>query len=167
MSDVEVSLVSGGLSVRDARGSDAGVIAGFNAALAWETESKRLDAAILARGVAAALAEPDRLRYWVAELGGEVVGMAAVTREWSDWRCGWLWWLQSVYVAPEARRSGVFRALHEHIRGLARAGEEVIGLRLYVEVENARARATYAKLGLKDAGYSVYEEIWGIPGCGG
>ena len=118
--------------VRDALPGDRPTIVDFNTRLARETEGKDLDPAVLDRGVSAALAEPDRrLRYWVAELepGGPVVGQAAISREWSDWRDGWLWWFQSVYVHPEARGKGVFRTLHGHVRSLALSSAEVIGLR--------------------------------------
>jgi GNAT superfamily N-acetyltransferase len=152
--------------VRDAQPRDHAVIVDFNARLAAESEGKQLDPALLARGVARALAEPDRLRYWVAEArdvtGGarSVVGQAAVTREWSDWRNGWIWWFQSVYVHPDYRRRGVFRALHEQIRSAARAAGDVIGLRLYVENDNIKAQRTYEALGLEPGGYQVLEEFW-------
>jgi GNAT superfamily N-acetyltransferase len=149
-----------GLHIRDAVAGDRDVIAFYNAALALETESKVLDPDVLARGVAAALADPDRLRYWVAEADGEVVGQTAITREWSDWRNGWLWWLQSVYVHPEYRKRGVFRALHAHVRAAALADPEVIGLRLYVEEKNVRAQDTYLGLGMVRGGYHVHEELW-------
>jgi GNAT superfamily N-acetyltransferase len=116
--------------------------------------------------VGAALADPDRrLRYWVAELeaGGPVVGQAAISREWSDWRAGWFWWLQSVYVLPEARGKGVFRTLYGHVRALALTSADVIGLRLYVEDANERAQEVYQALGMRPGGYQVYEELW-IPG---
>jgi GNAT superfamily N-acetyltransferase len=148
--------------VRDARSGDLDVIVGFNERLASESEGKVLDRAVLERGVRAALADPDRLRYWVAErVGtGEVVGQAAVTREWSDWRNGWLWWFQSVYVQPDARRQGVFRALFARIRTTAREAGDVVGLRLYVEDANRPAQATYGSVGMTPGGYHVYEEIW-------
>src|SRR5262245_5375493 len=108
--------------VRDARPADLDTIVAFNDALARDTEGKILDPRVLTVGVRAALADPDRLRYWVAEArgSGKVVGQAAVTREWSDWRNGWLWWFQSVYVLPDTRGRGVFRSLHGHIRATAR-----------------------------------------------
>lgn len=151
--------------IRAARPEDRDTIVAFNCALARETESKTLDRAVLARGVAAALAEPDRLRYWVAEAAedGRIVGQAAITREWSDWRDGWLWWLQSVYVDGPARGRGVFAALFRHIRAEARSRPDVIGLRLYVEQENDAAQAIYRALGMEPGGYHVYEDIWGIP----
>ena len=147
-------------SVRDARLVDREAIVAFNLALARETEATELDASVLALGVERALVASDRLRYWVAERDGRVVGQAAISREWSDWRCGWIWWFQSVYVVPEARGSGVFRSLHSHIRAVARASGEVVGLRLYVEQENHRAQATYRALGMESGGYLVYEEFW-------
>ncbi len=146
--------------IRDARPADLHAIVDANARLAEETESKQLDPTVLRDGVARALAEPERLRYWVAEGGGRIVGQAAVTREWSDWRNAWVWWLQSVYVHADHRGRGVFKALYRHIRTEALAAGDVIGLRLYVEDENHRAREVYLGLGMKAAGYAVMEELW-------
>jgi GNAT superfamily N-acetyltransferase len=148
--------------VRAARPDDLSVIVAFNAALALETESKVLDPRVLALGVRAALADAERLRYWVAEEAdtGRTIGQAAVTREWSDWRNGWLWWFQSVYVLPAARRRGVFRALFGHVRETARTAGDVVGLRLYVEHENTRAQQTYQALSMTPGGYHVLEDIW-------
>jgi GNAT superfamily N-acetyltransferase len=148
--------------VRPAVAADRAVIVEFNRLLALETESKVLDPAVLDAGVAVALDDPDRLRYWVAELDGDPqpIGQAAVSREWSDWRMGWIWWIQSVYVAAPFRGRGVFRALYHHIRAEARSLQDVIGLRLYVEDSNAPAHRTYRALGMKPGGYSVYEDFW-------
>jgi GNAT superfamily N-acetyltransferase len=150
--------------VRQARAGDHATIVDFNARLAAETEGKRLEPSVLARGVTQALADPDRLRYWVAEYRDsphtKVVGQAAITREWSDWRNGWLWWFQSVYVHPDHRGRGVFRALYQQIRSEALADADVIGLRLYVENANAPAQSTYQALGMKPGGYQVYEDLW-------
>jgi GNAT superfamily N-acetyltransferase len=146
--------------VRDARPSDRAVIVDFNARLALESENKTLDRSVLERGVELALANPDRLRYWVAESADTVVGQTAMNREWSDWRNGWLWWLQSVYVHPDFRGRGVFRALYSHIRAAALAEEDVIGIRLYVENENASAQQTYRSIGMIEGGYHVFEELW-------
>ena len=154
--------MSADVVVRDARPDDLDVIVDFNKRLASETEDIILDRATLERGVRLALADPDRLRYWVAVLNGteEVVGQAAITREWSDWRNGWLWWFQSVYVRPDARGRGVFRALFRQIHADGRDAVNVVGLRLYVEKDNAAAQETYRSLGMKDGHYHVYEEIW-------
>jgi GNAT superfamily N-acetyltransferase len=148
--------------IRAARPSDQPTIAEFNRRLALETEGKVLNSAILERGVAHALTDPDRLRYWVAAdpNGDRIAGQAGITREWTDWRNGWLWWLQSVYVAEPYRGRGIFRALFDHIRSEARSLPDVIGLRLYVEDSNRPAHHTYQALGMKPGGYSVYEDLW-------
>jgi ribosomal protein S18 acetylase RimI-like enzyme len=145
------------VTIRRAEPRDAAIVAEFNRLLAWETEHKRLDPETLARGVARILADPARGFYLVAEIGGEVVGQLMATFEWSDWRDGWFWWVQSVYVRDGQRRNGVFRALYGDLVKRARDSGDVIGLRLYVEKDNARAQATYEQLGLKEAGYLVHE----------
>ena len=148
------------LLIRDAWLNDLAKIVEFNRRLADETESKELDLDVLSRGVLRALTDPDRLRYWVADQSGEVVGQCGITREWSDWRCGWIWWFQSVYVVETSRGQGVFRALYRHVHAAARAEPDVIGLRLYVEEENSRAQSTYRAMGMEAGGYHVYEELW-------
>ncbi len=148
--------------VRDALPSDLDQIVAFNARLAFETESRTLDPPTLAAGVFSALSDPARLRYWVAHLpdSTEIVGQAAITREWSDWRNGWIWWLQSVYVTSDARGQGVFRSLYVHIRSEASRSSDVVGLRLYVENHNQRAMDVYRSLGMTDGGYQVLEDFW-------
>lgn len=148
--------------VRDARPDDLETVVMFNIALASESESKQLDRETLTQGVRTALAEPDRLHYWVAEAveTGRVIGQAAVSREWSDWRNGWIWWLQSVYVQTESRRQGVFRSLYAHVRDSARNAGDVVGLRLYVDDANRRAQRTYAAMGMAPGGYHVFETMF-------
>jgi GNAT superfamily N-acetyltransferase len=154
------------LRIRDAQPGDLAAICEFNIRLAAETESTALDRSLLERGVARALAHPEGLRYWVAEARADglpqagLIGQAAVSREWSDWRNGWIWWFQSVYVHPDHRRQGVFRALHQAIKAGAFAAGDVIGLRLYVEHANFAAQHTYEALGLRPGGYHVYEDLW-------
>jgi GNAT superfamily N-acetyltransferase len=142
--------------VRAATRADQAHIAAWNAAMAWETESRRLDPETLERGVLAIFDEPRRGFYLVAEHEGTPVGCLMVTYEWSDWRCGDFWWIQSVYVVESARRLGVFRALYEEVARRAQAARAV-GLRLYVETENERAQATYAGLGMERCHYFMYE----------
>lgn len=144
-------------SVRPARPADLETIAGFNVAMALEAEHKRLDRDTVRRGVAAALEDPAKGRYFIAERDGRIVGQLMITYEWSDWRNGMFWWIQSVYVHPEARRSGVFKALFRHLEAQARSEAGVCGLRLYVEDGNTRAQDTYRRCGMTDGGYRVME----------
>lgn len=148
------------LQIRPAELSDWPIIADFNTRLADETEGKRLDPDTIAEGVRRLLSHPQRGRYFVATIGGRVIGQIMHTSEWSDWRNGEIWWLQSVYVLAEYRERGVFRALFAHLQDLAHASPDVIGLRLYVEEHNARAQAAYVTLGLERAGYTVMERIF-------
>jgi ribosomal protein S18 acetylase RimI-like enzyme len=111
---------------------------------------------VLAAGVRAVLDDPARGVYFVAERAGEVVGQTMITTEWSDWRNGWLWWIQSVYVCADARRQGVFRALYEHVQEMARNDPTVIGLRLYVEENNRAAQETYRRMGMEPMGFLVF-----------
>ena len=144
------------IHIRPATRADAANIAAWNTAMAWETERKALDAATIARGVDAVFDEPRRGFYLVAERRGEPVGCLLITYEWSDWRAGDFWWIQSVYVVESARREGVFRALYEDARQRAsQAG--AVGLRLYVETENESAQRTYAGLGMERCHYFMYE----------
>lgn len=144
-------------TVRQAIAADAPVIVEFNCRLAAESENKTLDPAVVTAGVAAGMADPNKARYFVAEDDGAAVGMLMLTFEWSDWRNGWLWWIQSVYVRQEARRRGVFRALYDHVYRAAQADPTVIGLRLYMEENNHLAEQTYRGVGMTPAGYVVFQ----------
>lgn len=145
------------LTLRPGEWRDAEAIAGFNQAMAVETEGRALQPDRALAGAQRLLRDPALGFYLVAERAGEVVGCLMVTYEWSDWRNGHFWWIQSVYVAPHARRSGVFRALYRHVEEQVRRDPDVCGLRLYVEAANERAQATYAALGMERTHYLVYE----------
>lgn len=148
------------LTIRAAEPGDIPALVEFNLALAWETERKSLDPETVKAGVAALLAHPQRGFYTVAVQEGQLVGQVLVTFEWSDWRNGWFWWLQSVYVHPSARGRGVFRKLFQHLENQAQQLGDVVGLRLYVERDNHRAQAVYAALGMKPTTYGVMEKSW-------
>lgn len=148
------------LTIRAALESDAGHIAEFNSRLALETEEMYLAPEIVNPGVAAMLSDRSKGRYWIAEADGRVVGQIMVTYEWSDWRNGMIWWIQSVYVRGDYRRSGVFSALYRHVESLAQQDPQVCGIRLYVEGENARAQQTYESLGMNMTGYRVMETMF-------
>jgi len=145
-------------TVRPATLTDLETIIGFNAQLALETEGKQLDRATLQAGVAALLEDSEKGRYFIADTeSGEAAGQLMITYEWSDWRNGLFWWLQSVYVRPEFRKQGVFSGLFDHVAGMARSQPGVCGIRLYVENENAPAQATYGARGFERANYEVME----------
>ena len=143
--------------VRDATERDVEFLATFNLQMAEETERKRLDPDVLRSGVNAVLEDPHRGFYLLAEIDAEVAGCLMVTPEWSDWRNGEFWWIQSVFVVPQFRRGGVFRLLYSEVRKRAAASKQVCGLRLYVEKNNAAALATYERFGLIPTDYLVLE----------
>ena len=147
------------LFVRPATINDQETIVEFNQCLAHESEGKALDSATLRIGVQRILNDESKGRYFVAVCRNEIVGQIMFTREWSDWRNGDLLWLQSVYVRPQYRRRGVFRRLLQTIRNLADTRDDIVGIRLYVEKNNATARATYQQFGFREPGYLVMESL--------
>jgi GNAT superfamily N-acetyltransferase len=142
---------------RQALPSDALVIAEFQLAMALETENLQLDRPTCQRGVAAVFEIPAYGRYFVAEREGQVIGSLLITYEWSDWRNGMVWWIQSVYVVPAARGQGVFGGLYGYLRQLAMAEPQVRGLRLYADRRNTSAQAVYVRLGMDGDHYQVFE----------
>lgn len=151
--------------VRSATLDDVEAIARFNEAMAWETERRTLDPTTIRRGVAAVIQDARKGQYLVAIADstdggpGPVVGQCLQTWEWSDWRNGSFWWLQSVYVVPSHRRRGVFRLLLDELLKRAEADANVVGVRLYVECHNRAAQDVYRRLRFADAGYQVMERI--------
>lgn len=149
------------LRIRAATRDDWETIAEFNLKLAQETEPHSLDPQTVRAGVKALLADDRKGRYFVATVEGRIIGQLMHTWEFSDWRNGDVWWLQSVYVDAEFRRQGVFASLKRHLEELAEADPNVVGLRLYVERDNGHAQATYRKLGFESTGYLVMERMFG------
>ena len=145
------------IKIREAEKFDIPVIAKFNLALAKETEDIQLDSETLASGILNAL-NREECHYFLAELKGKVVGQTMITYEWSDWRNGIMWWIQSVFVSPEHRGKGVFRSLFYHVEQLAKKNPDVKALRLYVMQKNLPGKNTYEALGMTNSGYVVYEK---------
>ena len=144
------------MQIRPATPDDVAWIAAANRALARETEDLVLDAEIVTHAVSEVLRDPTRGSYLLAESEEHLIGQLLITREWSDWRNGWYWWIQSVYVAPAMRRRGVYRELHAHVLAESRAAG-ALALKLYVDHDNERARTTYRSLGMKLARYDIFE----------
>ena len=145
--------------VRPATVADHAFIVRGNLEMALETEDLSLDASVLSAGVQAMLDGKAPGAYWIAEVDGEPAGQLMITYEWSDWRNRIVWWIQSVYVVPGARRHGVFRALYAHVRAVAEA-EGAGGLRLYVDTRNVRAQEVYRSLGMNGDHYRVFEDMF-------
>ena len=146
--------------VRLAEDKDVQSLAQFNVALAWETEHKKLELSVVTRGVRGLLENPNHGFYTVAETAGEVAGCTMITYEWSDWRCGLFWWIQSVYVKPEFRRQKVFSRLYEFLRERASRESNVCGFRVYVEGANHSAQKTYSQMGMEQTTYKLYEKLF-------
>jgi GNAT superfamily N-acetyltransferase len=148
------------LAIRPARPEDTPTLVAFQLLMARETEGLALDPAVVTRGVRAVFEEPARGAYWVAERGSEApqtAGSLLTTREWSDWRAATVLWIQSVYVIPEERGRGVYRALHEHLRRVVQESPGLAGLRLYVDRRNTGAQRVYERLGMSAEHYLMYE----------
>lgn len=148
--------------LRPATRDDIAVIADFNAAMARETEDKTLDPLTVRAGISAVFDDPGRGFYRVAEIDDEVVACMLVTYEWSDWRNGMWWWLQSVYVRSDHRGRGVFSAMYGNLRAGATATPGVCGLRLYVEKGNTRAQRVYTRLGMRREPYVIFHDSFSI-----
>ena len=143
--------------IRRARMEDADMIAEHNIAMALETEGISLDPARAHRGVRRVIEDASKGFYVVMDSESRVVGQMLITFEWSDWRSGVFWWIQSVYVHPDYRRSSLFTRLYRHVERQAKETSDVCGLRLYVERGNTVAQSTYQSLGMTEAVYKVYE----------
>ena len=148
---------NGEFSVRRATLDDLETIVRLNAAMARETEAKTLDQDTLRAGVGRLLGDDLRGFYVLAESAGKIVGQLMVTFEWSDWRNAYFWWIQSVYVAPEFRRKGVYRLLESSVKSQAQQKGDVCGIRLYVDRDNLLAQRVYTNLGMNHARYDLFE----------
>ena len=145
--------------IRQALAQDAAELAEFNTSMARETEGIDLIPEVIRAGVETMIANPDRGFYLVVELDNGIQASLMITTEWSDWRNGMFWWIQSVYVRPEYRRQGLYRELYARVKELAEQSPDVCGFRLYVERENGKAQDTYRALGMRETAYRIFEEM--------
>ena len=148
------------LIIRYANKDDISTIVNFNSALAMETENKQLDSVTVHKGVKAVLKNQELGFYLIAESDGILIGQLMVTKEWSDWRNGEFWWIQSVYVHTDYRKNNVYRQLYNEVIKLAKESEAVSGIRLYVDRTNTKAQKVYSKLGMTESNYLLFEEDW-------
>ncbi|MEX2599573.1 MAG: GNAT family N-acetyltransferase [Dehalococcoidia bacterium] len=149
------------VSVRPAVPGDIFRIADFQVRMAAESEGVELDLGIVSDGVRAVFLDPFKGTYWVAEVDGNVVGVLLTTPEWSDWRNGYVLWLQSVYVEPQFRRHGVFSALYDQVRAEVEEADDLLGIRLYADQRNTPAHAAYEGVGMARDHYFMYEWMKG------
>lgn len=143
--------------VREGNSGDIPLIIGFQKAMALETEALHLEENILQKGVEAVFADANKGRYFVAALDGKVIASLMTTYEWSDWRNGWIWWIQSVYVIPSARGKGIYKRMYNFLQEKLKESPDVRGIRLYVDKSNRSANAVYEKLGMNGEHYSLFE----------
>ena len=137
--------------------TDASAIAAFQVEMARETEEIELDIMTVMAGVSAVFDDPAKGNYYVAQSDQKIVASLLITFEWSDWRNGTVWWIQSVYVSPEFRNQGVFRLLYEYVKDLVNGNEDLKGIRLYVDKSNGTAQKVYGHLGMDSQHYQLYE----------
>jgi len=148
---------SSAITIRKAEPAHAAHFVHFNTAMAWETEGLKLEEAKIRAGVDGLFAKPQFGFYVLAERDGGVAGGLMITYEWSDWRNQVFWWIQSVYVLPEHRGQGVYRALYDGVKRMAAADGECCAFRLYVEKTNAAAQEVYKRLGMEESHYAMFE----------
>ena len=145
------------ITVQKALPKHIDVLIDFQQRLAYESEEVTLDAATLRKGMEAMFADPGKGLYYIASDGEDVVGCHMITYEWSDWRNGMAWWLQSVYVRESHRKKGVFKIMYDNVISMIKKDPNLIALRLYVDKSNERAMKVYAAMGMDGSHYTVYE----------
>ncbi|MCD6180629.1 MAG: GNAT family N-acetyltransferase [Bacteroidales bacterium] len=145
------------IQIRKAKETDLPTIVEFQLAMALETENLRLDKTTVEKGVFAAFKDSAKGQYFVAEIDGEIAASLMITPEWSDWRNGLVYWIQSVFVKENFRRLGIYRKMYEHIQNLVNTDENVRGIRLYVDKTNIRAQKTYKNTGMNGEHYQLFE----------
>ncbi len=136
---------------------DIDTIADFQVKMALETENLKLDPAVVNLGVTAVMDDPSKGKYWLAEVDNEVVGCLLTVPEWSDWRNGTVLWIHSVYVHPDFRKHGVYKALYAHLKQMVSESSDLRGLRLYVDKTNQKAQQVYEAMGMSGEHYHLYE----------
>lgn len=140
---------------------DIDCIVQFQADMAMESEGCVLNKEKVTKGVTAAMLDDSKGIYWVAKYEGRTIGSLMITREWSDWNNEWYWWIQSVYVTPEYRKQGVYKAMYQKVKDAAKENN-VSQIRLYADKTNLSAQKAYQSLGMHKSHYLMFEEEIGI-----
>ncbi len=158
MTESNLGQQSGPVSVRPAAQNEADFLVRCNQSMAMETEGKKLNAERIQNGVQSLLEDSQRGIYFIAEYEGEPAGTLMITKEWSDWRNAFFYWIQSVYVMPDYRSKKIYAAMHRYIEKLAKESGECCGIRLYVEKNNDHARSVYQHMGMGLCDYDLMEQ---------
>ncbi len=145
------------MKIRKAKPSELGILVSFQQKMALETENLELDSDMLHKGVQAVFDDENKGIYYVAVESNEVIASLMITYEWSDWRNGQVYWIQSVFVLPEHRGKGVYKQMYLHLKKIVDETPEILGLRLYVEKDNINAQKVYSKLGMDGEHYKMFE----------
>jgi len=143
--------------IRKAIEEDLPTIVDFQMAMALETENLKLEESIVKKGVSAAFHDSAKGQYFVTEIDNEIAASLMITFEWSDWRNGMVYWIQSVYVEKKFRRMGIYSKMYTHIQEIVKNDENIRGIRLYVDKTNTRAQMTYKKTGMNGEHYQLFE----------
>ena len=145
------------LQIRQAKPEDASIIVRFQLQMALETEDLELNPETVGKGVSAVFDDASKGIYHVVVVEGHVIASLLITYEWSEWRNGQVWWIQSVYVEKDFRGQGIFKQLYTYIQSLAHSDEHVCGIRLYVDNTNQSAQKVYQRIGMNGDHYRVFE----------
>lgn len=140
---------------------DIDTIADYQVKMALETENMKLDPGTVNLGVTAVMDDPGKGKYWLAEIDGKVAGCLLTVPEWSDWRNGTVLWIHSVYVHPDFRKHGVYKAMYGHLKQMVDEAHDLRGLRLYVDKTNIQAQKVYEALGMSGEHYHLFEWMKG------
>lgn len=140
---------------------DIDTIVQFQADMAMESEGCVLNKEKVTKGVTAAMLDDSKGIYWVAKTDERTIGSLMITREWSDWNNEWYWWIQSVYVTPEYRKQGVYKAMYQKVKDAAKENN-VSQIRLYADKTNLSAQKAYQSLGMHKSHYLMFEEDLGL-----
>ena len=145
------------MNIRKAVLEDLEILVDFQYKMALESENLELDRVVLTEGVKNAVMDPNKASGYVAQENGTIIGSLMITLEWSDWRNGWVWWIQSLYVLPEYRQKGVFKQMYNYLQEVVKGRDDVKGIRLYVDQSNFRAQKVYQAIGMCGEHYTTYE----------
>jgi RimJ/RimL family protein N-acetyltransferase len=147
------------LTIQKANRTHLDALVEFQQGLASETENLSLDNDTLRKGLSTLFDDPSKGVYFVVLDGDTPVGCHLITYEWSEWRNGMVWWMQSVYITKAYRQQGVFRMMFDNIMRIIDETPGLLGLRLYVDKSNEKAMRVYESLGMDGSHYTVYEKM--------